>query len=129
MIVETAQNCFSDNPALSRAGKPFFILVAAIAAGVLLFLPSGSSAAALLITSEREQGLLKEVKIPEGFEATIFAAAPAVNYPVFVAAAPDGTLFVSSDKNGSLDRGPHRGRVLRVRDLDGDGHADEVKEF
>src|SRR5947207_20973 len=78
---------------------------------------------------EKEEALLKEVRVPEGFKATIFAKAPAVNYPVFVAAAPDGTVYVSSDKNGSLDRAPHRGRVLRARDLDGDGRADEVKEF
>lgn len=95
----------------------------------ILLLNASNSAAAPLVTPEREQALLKEVKIPDGFEAAIFATAPAVNYPVFVAAAPDGTLFVSSDKNGSLDRGPHRGRILRVRDLDNDGHADEVKEF
>jgi glucose/arabinose dehydrogenase len=80
-------------------------------------------------TREQETTLLKEVKVPDGFEAKIFAVPPAVNYPVFVAAAPDGTLYVSSDKNGSLDRGANRGRVLRVRDVDGDGHADEVKEF
>ncbi|HEV8543390.1 MAG TPA: PVC-type heme-binding CxxCH protein [Verrucomicrobiae bacterium] len=80
-------------------------------------------------TPEQEQSYLKEVKVPEGFEAKIFAVPPAVNYPVFVSAAPDGTLYVSSDKNGSLDRAAHRGRVLRVRDLDGDGHADEVKAF
>src|SRR5204862_6927471 len=80
-------------------------------------------------TPEQEVALLKEVKVPDGFEAKIFAVPPAVNYPVFVAAAPDGTLYVSSDKNGSLDRAANRGRILRVRDLDGDGHADEVKEF
>jgi putative membrane-bound dehydrogenase-like protein len=80
-------------------------------------------------TPEQEAALLKEVKVPDGFDAKIFAVPPAVNYPVFVAAAPDGTLYVSSDKNGSLDRAPHHGRILRVRDLDGDGHADEVKQF
>ncbi len=78
---------------------------------------------------DQEAQLLKEVKVPSQFEAKIFAVPPAVNYPVFVAASPDGILYVSSDRNGSLDRAPHRGRVLRVRDLDGDGHADEVKAF
>ncbi len=80
-------------------------------------------------TPQQEAELIKEVKIPDGFEAKIFAVPPAVNYPVFVAASPDGTIYVSSDKNGSLDRAANRGRVLRVRDLDGDGHADEVKAF
>ena len=81
------------------------------------------------IAREKEAGLLKEVKVPEGFNATIFAAPPAVNYPVFVAAAPDGTLYVSSDGNGSLGRDPYRGRIIRLRDLNGDGHADESKMF
>lgn len=78
---------------------------------------------------EKEKLLLPEVKVPAGFSATIFAAPPAVTYPVFVAAAPEGTVYVSSDGNGSLGRDPHRGRVLRLRDLDRDGRADEVKLF
>ncbi len=80
--------------------------------------------------SQAEQdALLGDVKVPEGFEKTIFAAPPAVNYPVFVSASPDGTVYVSSDKNGSLDRAPHRGSIIRLRDLDGDGRADESKLF
>ncbi len=78
---------------------------------------------------EKETALLKDIKVPAGFEARVFAVPPLVNYPVFVAATPDGTVFVSSDRNGSIDRSANRGRVLRVRDLDGDGYADEVKQF
>ncbi|MFZ9853641.1 MAG: DUF7133 domain-containing protein [Limisphaerales bacterium] len=78
---------------------------------------------------EKAAALRKDVQFPPGFEASIFATPPAVNYPVFVGAAPDGTLYVSSDGNGSLDRKPHLGRVLRVRDTNGDGQADEVRAF
>lgn len=81
------------------------------------------------LTSEQEAAILKDVKVAEGFEATLFANSAAVNYPVFVAAEPDGTLYVSSDGNGSLGRDPKRGRVIRLRDLDGDGRADETKVF
>ena len=81
------------------------------------------------LTAEQEQAILRDVKVAEGFEATVFAAPPAVNYPVFVASTVDGTVFVSSDGNGSLGRDPMRGRVLRLRDLDQDGRADEVKVF
>jgi len=81
------------------------------------------------VIPEKAEKLIKEVKVPADFEATIFATPPAVNYPVFVAAAPDGTLYVSSDGNGSLDRKPHMGRVLRVRDTNGDGRGDEVRAF
>jgi putative heme-binding domain-containing protein len=73
--------------------------------------------------------LMKDVTVAEGFEATIFATPDQANYPVFSAAAPDGTLFVSSDRNGSLGRLPDMGRVLRLRDTKGTGRANEVKEF
>ncbi len=77
----------------------------------------------------KEAELLKDIKLAEGFEATLFSAPPQSNYPVFIAAAPDGTLYVSSDGNGSLGRDKDRGRILRLRDTDGDGRADEVTEF
>lgn len=77
----------------------------------------------------REAEVLADVAVPEGYDVTLFAAPPAVQYPVFVAAAPDGTCYVSVDKNGSLDREPHRGAIYRLRDLDGDGRADEVRLF
>ena len=81
------------------------------------------------ITPEREAEILKDTKVVDGFAVTVFAAPPMVNYPVYVAAAPEGTLYVSSDGNGSLGRDPERGRVIRLRDLDGDGRADETKVF
>jgi putative membrane-bound dehydrogenase-like protein len=81
------------------------------------------------LTPEQEAEILKDVTVPEGFEVTLFANSAAANYPVFVAAAPNGDLYVSSDGNGSLGRNPHRGRVIRLRDLDGDGRADEAKVF
>lgn len=81
------------------------------------------------VVPEKAAALLADVKVADDFDVTIFATPPAVNYPVFVAAAPDGTLYVSSDGNGSIDRKPHLGRVLRVRDTNGDGKADEVKAF
>ncbi len=81
------------------------------------------------LSPEKEAEILKDVKVADGFDVTIFAAPPMVNYPVFVAAAPDGTLYVSSDGNGSLGRDPGRGRVIRLRDTDGDGRADETKVF
>lgn len=92
--------------------------------------PSAAELATLpAVVARTAEALKSEVKAPAGFDATIFATPPAVNYPVFVAAAPDGTVYVSSDGNGSLDRKPHLGRVLRVRDTNGDGQADEVKAF
>ena len=80
-------------------------------------------------TAEEEAEILKDVTVPEGFDVSLFSTWEAANYPVYVAAAPNGDLYVSSDGNGSLGRDPHRGRVLRLRDENGDGRADEVTEF
>jgi putative membrane-bound dehydrogenase-like protein len=81
------------------------------------------------LTADEEAGILKDVKVPEGFDVSLFASSAAANYPVYVAAAPNGDLYVSSDGNGSLGRDPRRGRVLRLRDTDRDGRADQVTEF
>ena len=81
------------------------------------------------LTPEQEAEILKDVKVPEGFDVSLFANSKAANYPVFISAAPDGTLYVASDGNGSLGRQPHRGRIVRLRDTDGDGRADEAKSF
>lgn len=81
------------------------------------------------LTPQEEAEILKDVKVPEGFNVTLFSNWQAANYPVYVGAAPNGDLYVSSDGNGSLGREPGRGRVLRLRDKDGDGRADEVTEF
>jgi hypothetical protein len=40
---------------------------------------------------------LKGVKAPPEFDVTLFGEPPAVNYPVCLAATPDGTLFVGVD--------------------------------
>jgi putative membrane-bound dehydrogenase-like protein len=81
------------------------------------------------IRNRKDAERLAEVKLPEGFEATIFAEPPAVNYPVFVAAATNGDVYVSVDRNGSLDREQKRGSIHRLRDVNGDGKADEAKLF
>ncbi|MBX7212138.1 MAG: discoidin domain-containing protein [Verrucomicrobiaceae bacterium] len=81
------------------------------------------------LTPEEEAEILKDVKVPEGFDVTLFSNPKAANYPVYVSAAPNGDLYVSSDGNGSLGRNPHRGRIVRLRDTDGDGRADQVTEF
>lgn len=73
--------------------------------------------------------LVDLVKAPPGFRVSLFATSDLVNYPVSVAAAPDGTLFVASDANSSLGTALGRGRIVRLRDTDEDGRADEVRTF
>ncbi len=74
-------------------------------------------------------GLLGEIKIPPGFDLSMFAQPPDISYPTCLAVSPDGTLFVGVDENGSLDAKPGRGRVVRCIDSDGDGKADRFNVF
>jgi putative membrane-bound dehydrogenase-like protein len=81
------------------------------------------------LSAEQEAAILQDVKVADGFDVSLFSTPSAANYPVYVAASPQGDLYVSSDGNGSLGRDPNRGRILRLRDTDHDGRADEVTEF
>jgi putative heme-binding domain-containing protein len=73
--------------------------------------------------------LLKGVKAPADVDVTLFGEPPVVNYPVCLAAAPTGELFVGVDENGSLGKVEGYGKVLRCVDADGDGKAEDVKVF
>ncbi len=73
--------------------------------------------------------MLGDVTAPEDVDVTLFAKPPQVNYPVCLAAAADGTVFVGVDKQGSLGKKPGQGYVLRLRDIDGDGVADKINTF
>lgn len=90
---------------------------------------AGALRAPLIPENHPDTEWLKDITLPGGFSASIFARPPAVSYPIFVSATPDGTLFVGCDGNGSGGRDKDRGRILRLRDLDGDGRADEIKVF
>ncbi len=76
-----------------------------------------------------EKSFRDTVQVPPEFEATLFAAPPKVNYPVAIAAAPTGEIFVAVDEQGSLGRTPGGGKILRCVDKDGDGKVDEVTVF
>ncbi|EDY20046.1 heme-binding protein [Chthoniobacter flavus Ellin428] len=102
--------------------------------GLTLALPASAQKKGDQLPERSEAEILKTVTLPEGYEATVFAKPPMAGYPTSVSAAPDGTLFVAVDENGSLGRdrneaGKARGKVLRLRDTKGTGHADEVKTF
>jgi len=81
------------------------------------------------VNAEMAATALQAITVPEEFDVKVFATPPVVNYPVTIASAPDGTLYVGVDGNGSLSAMEHMGRILRVRDTNGDGVADEVKAF
>jgi putative membrane-bound dehydrogenase-like protein len=74
-------------------------------------------------------GILREIKVPDGFTATVFAAPPNVSYPTCLAATYNGIVYVGVDENGSLDRKPKRGRIVRCVDSNDDGQADQFTTF
>jgi putative membrane-bound dehydrogenase-like protein len=78
--------------------------------------------------SEQAKVVLQHVRFDPAFQSTTFAAPPMVHSPVFISAAPDGALFVSSDPNGSVGTTPGVGKIVRLRDTNGDGIADEALE-
>ena len=81
------------------------------------------------VTPELVQSFGTPKAEPSEFEANVYATAPVANYPVGLSAAPDGTLYVGVDGNAAQGQVPNVGRILRLRDKDGDGVADEVKLF
>jgi glucose/arabinose dehydrogenase len=56
--------------------------------------------------------------VPAGFHANIFAGG--LDFPRWLAVAPNGDVFVSE---------PNAGKVMVLRDLNGDGTADLTREF
>ena len=69
--------------------------------------------------------------VPKGFEIHEFVG-PSLEpelYPTAITAAPDGTLYISSDRNSSLGHQADFGRVLVARDTKGAGKADSLTEF
>ena len=73
--------------------------------------------------------LYEELNFHADFEVETFATPPQMNSPVFIAASPTGDVFVSSDANGAVGTAKGVGKIFRLRDVDGDGHADESKEY
>ena len=67
--------------------------------------------------------------VPAGFKIQTYAEYPEVNYPTAISAAANGDVYVSSDPNGSLGHVQGYGKVIRCRDTNGDGKADEFKDF
>jgi putative heme-binding domain-containing protein len=97
-----------------------FVFLAATAAPVL-------AEEAPKLTPEQ---ILNKVTWPkDDFDASVFASPPDISYPIFLSAAPDGTLFVGCDPNGSLDQAPNLGKIIMCRDTDGDGKADKFTTF
>src|SRR5258708_5425413 len=76
-----------------------------------------------------QQRVQNEVKAPDGFKVTLFAEPPYAEYPVCVTSSLDGVVFVGTDPNLAQDFVKGRGRIVRLVDENGDGHADKYTVF
>lgn len=76
-----------------------------------------------------ERKVLAAMKAPDGFTMLHYAGPPFAMYPTAVAPAPDGSVYVGVDLNLAQGAVKGRGRVVRLVDTDGDGHADRYTVF
>ena len=77
----------------------------------------------------RDNNVLAQVTVPEGFAVTMFAGPPVAMYPTVVAPAPDGSVYMGTDLNLAQGAVKGRGRIIRLVDRDGDGRADHYSVF
>ena len=77
----------------------------------------------------RDNNVLGQVKVPDGFALTMFAGPPVAMYPTVVAPAPDGSVYMGTDLNLAQGAVKGRGRIVRLVDTDGDGRADRYSIF
>jgi len=73
--------------------------------------------------------IASSLRAPAGFDLTVYASPPTVNYPTCIAATPTGDLFIGIDEDGSLGKNPNAGRVLKCSDTHHDGKADKITVF
>lgn len=77
----------------------------------------------------REQTILALTKAPAASKVTMFAGPPVAMYPTAVATSSDGSVYVGVDLNLAQGAVPGRGRIMRLKDTNNDGHADEYTVF
>ena len=83
------------------------------------------------VTGPATENRFPPLKVPEGFQATLFACDPLVEYPSVVSIGPHrGTLYVAYDYMTGLGLEIiKRDEVRLVSDTDGDGYADQSQLY
>ena len=79
-----------------------------------------------LITATSISGL---AAVPSELESSRFSESDMTPSPACLCAHPNGDVFVGVDMLGSLGKGAGKGKVVRLRDTDNDGKADERTVF
>ena len=93
-----------------------------------IFQSTAISAAAALLTIIIG-GAARADSVPEDLTLTSFSGPDLTPSPACLCAAVDGTVYVGVDLNGSLGKGPGKGRIVRLTDADKDGVADAHTVF
>jgi putative heme-binding domain-containing protein len=91
--------------------------------------PSARAADSKTIPPDNAAKILSSIKAPAGFDMTVYASPPDIDYPTSISAAPNGDLYVAIDEDGSLGKDPNRGKVVKCIDTDSDGKADQFITF
>lgn len=101
--------------------SPIFLL--SVSAGLLWAEPP-------LVGPETEKRF-PSLKMPQGFQATLFACDPLIEYPSAIARAPDArSLFVAIDfMTGLGTEIIRRDEIRLIQDTDGDGYADKATVY
>ena len=71
----------------------------------------------------------RQMKLPEGFHATVFAAEPDVVQPISFTIDDRGRLWVAEALNYGEWKPTGKDRIVILEDTDGDGHADKRTVF
>jgi putative membrane-bound dehydrogenase-like protein len=108
--------------------------VSRVAVVALLMLSAGprdTSAQTEPTTGPITEKRFPKLQLPAGFQATLFACDPLIEYPSVIALGPkQGSMFVAQDYMSGLGyNSPRRSEVKLVEDTDGDGYADRSTLF
>jgi len=109
-------------------------LWAAIVFSAILCLPFGlqpALAGEKALTGPETEKRFPPLIVPDGFQATLFACDPLVEYPSVISIGPNqGTLYVAYDYMTGLGvEIVKRDEVRLVSDSDGDGYADTSQRY
>lgn len=74
-------------------------------------------------------GLAFADSVPEDLDITTFSGPDVTPSPACLCVSADGVVYAGVDLNGSLGKGPGRGRIIRLVDEDKDGIADSHQLF
>ncbi len=67
--------------------------------------------------------------LPEDLEKTIFSEHSITPCPAAMCAAANGDIYAAVDLNGSLGKNANKGRIVKLKDTDNDGKADQHTVF